>query len=278
MSTKNTTNTEETFNFFVPIEVVSKGTNKDGKPDDTDKRWIQGIASTDDLDLQDEKVVVSGIDTSYWLKHGFFNSDHGKGPENIVGEGVDAKITPAGLWVKGFLYKDHKKAEEWWSLLNSLQVSDASRKVGFSIEGKVTRRNGNKIVACWLQNIAITASPVNTKTWAEIAKSLSQEKFCSHPWIPLNKSCTCCPENDDSCACKVHEKEEKEEKALSAGSVSGRALSPQSLEGNSKVQTYKSTNFITHEEAITYIQNTKGYSKNTAKIIADSIFVRNGLI
>jgi hypothetical protein len=258
----------DTFNFFLPVEAVS--IEKSQKPDD--KRWIQGIASTDNLDLQGEKVVQSGIDLAYFTEHGYVNDDHKPGPENKVGEPTEARITKAGLWVKAFLYKGHQRAEYWWEFINALVQSDAKRKVGFSIQGKVVRREGNSILKCWLQDIAITASPVNTHTWAEIVKSLSGERWCVHPWRSVEKSCKGCPGKG---ACGQKPVDEAEEKALSAGGM-GRAMIPQSLEGGVKSQLHKST--ISYEESIKMLQIEKGYSRTTAKAIADSIFATEGLI
>lgn len=254
----------EDFNFFLPLSKA------DSKVDAKGRRVIQGIASTEDVDLQGETVKLAGLDTSYFMKHGFFNNDHRKEPTDRIGEPTEIKITKAGLWVKGFLYVDNPEADKWWILINSLVNSDANRKVGFSIEGKVTRRQGNSILKAWIQNIAITASPVNTSTWLEIVKSLSGEKFCDTPW---KDDCTCC--KDNSCACKTHAIE-PEEKALTASGM-GRSLIPQSLEGSNKIQTYKSLESLTKEEAVDMLILEKGYSKSTAKLIAESIFRQNGI-
>lgn len=167
---------EETFSCFVPAQMVLVKGGKQGA-DKTGKRWIQGIASTDGRDLQGEIVNQNGIDFSYFLKHGFFNDDHQKGPEHKVGQPTEAKLTKNGLWVKGFLFKEHARADHYWELMRALEASGSDRKVGFSIQGKVLRKNGKHIEKCWIQDIAITTQPVNTATWAEIAKSLSAQKW-----------------------------------------------------------------------------------------------------
>lgn len=264
---------KDTFNFFIPITSFQKSEGE-GKDKKDGKRWIQGVASTDDLDLQGETVVQSGIDTGYFLEHGYFNDDHKAGPENKVGEPTECRITKAGLWVKGFLYKGKERADYWWEHLNSLEQSEATRKAGFSIQGKVMRRAGSSITKCWLQDIAITASPVNTSTWAEIVKSLSKERWCVHPWKSLEKSCKGCAGaelcKDDLC------QEEVEKKALSAGGM-GRVMIPQSLEGHNKVTTYKGIEKFTFDEAVTFLQISKGYSRASALAVADAIFTSQGL-
>lgn len=162
---------EKTFKCWMPAQVIKGGKQSNGK------RWIQGIASTSSKDLQGEVVSQKGIDVSYFLKNGYFNNDHKPGAENKVGEPTDCKITKDGLWVKGFIYEGKKASDDIWEHITSLSKSGASRRMGFSIEGKVLQRNGNTIEKCWIQDIAITPAPVNSNTWAEVAKSLSAQKW-----------------------------------------------------------------------------------------------------
>jgi hypothetical protein len=242
--------TEKTFHFFLPATVMKAGTDKDGK------RWIQGIASTSHKDLQDESVEQSGLDFSYFLKHGHFNNDHQQGPENLVGEPTEAKVTKDGFWIKGFIYKGKECADYWWEHINSLSQSGSKRQVGFSIEGKVKKKSGTKIVSCWIKNVAITANPVNTNTWAEIAKSLSGSLLI---------------EGED------------DEKALSAGSAGGLSMQPESLEGSNKIQTYKSLSDVptdvslSFDEYVTVLQMEKGWSRATATAVVDAIFIEKGI-
>lgn len=261
------TPSKDTFNFWLPISAIQKAASTEAEAKDG-KRWIQGLASTEDRDLQDETVLQNGIDHSYFLKHGYINDDHKSGPENKVGEPTECRLTKAGLWIKGFLYKGHARADYWWEFLNALDQSGSTRKVGFSIQGKIVRREGKSILKCWLQDVAITAAPVNTSTWAEIVKSLRGERWCTHPWKSLEKSCKGCP-GESTCAA------EQEEKALSAGGQ-GRVLAPQSLEGGMKVQTFKSvTDRVTFNDAVQEIA-TKGYTLSTARAMATAIFAQHG--
>lgn len=195
---------KDRFSFFMPLDVAKAGA--DGAempgPKGGEKRLIQGIASTESEDLQGEVVLKKGIDTSYFLKHGYINDDH---KPVYVGEPMEANITPAGLWVKAMLYGNctHKseqancadcRADYWWALTNSLErakSAGSNRRVGFSIEGQIQRRDGNVIEKCWLKNIAITASPINTDTFAEVAKSLSAQPWCEIPGNESDPSCAC---------------------------------------------------------------------------------------
>ncbi len=236
----------DTFRVFIPATAIDieKAGDKDGK------RWIQGIASTDSKDIQGEIIDQNGIDFSYFLKHGWFNDDHKSGPENKVGQPTECRITRNGLWVKGFLFNNHSRANHYWELMNSLASSGSSRKVGFSIQGKVKRRNGNKIAECWIQDVALTPSPVNTTTWAEIAKSLS-----SMEW-DFNKS-----NNENS------EEEEDENKALTAGDS---PLVPESLDRNKKED--RTSKSFTYEEAVNHLVINKSLPKEAAIAVVDVVF------
>lgn len=152
------------FNFFIPAE-LEKGS--DGK------KWVSGIASTFDEDLQGERIKQDGLDLSYFLKRGFFNDDHAKETGAKVGIPTEAKVTKAGLWVKGFLLET-KRAQEIYELAQALAKAGGSRTLGYSVEGKVLERdskNPRVIVKAWIKDIAITASPINPNTFMELAKS-----------------------------------------------------------------------------------------------------------
>ena len=258
------------FHFFMPISATLEKSEKKSEG----RRVVQGIASTSDKDLQGETVLQKGIDYGYFLKHGYINDDHKPGPEHKVGEPTECRMTPGGLWIKGFLYKGKPRSDFWWEHLNALEQSGSDRQVGFSIQGKIVRRNGKIIEKCWLQDVAITASPVNTNTWAEIVKSLSAQEWCIHPWDDA------CP--GGCCDCYVgksmDDDDEDEQKALSVGGA-GAILVPESLEGRAKVQTFKSIESIeriSFVEAVEYLQLEKGYSRMAARAIADAIFTQYG--
>lgn len=239
---------DDTFSFWMPAKaILSKGSAGEKE----DKRWIQGIASTAARDLQGEIVDQNGIDFSYFMKHGYFNNDHKPGFKNKVGQPTECCVTSNGLWVKGFLFKNHEVADDIWELLNSLDRSESDRRLGFSIQGKVKRRNGKEITECWIQDIAVTPAPVNTTTWAEIAKSLS--------------SCSWDLKKDE-------EDEETEEKALTAG---GSVLVPESLEG--KVKKDYTSKSLSFSETVEYVRETTGVSTDAAEATARVIFGVFGL-
>ena len=160
---------DDDFNFWLPMELEKS--KKEGK--NRGRRIIQGIASTVDTDLQKEVVTQRGIDTSYFLRYGYYNNDHKPGFENKVGQPLECVVKQEGLWTRGFLWKDHKIANAIWELAIALESSQADRRLGFSIQGKVLRRAGRRILSCWIQDIAITTAPINTNTWLDVVKSLA---------------------------------------------------------------------------------------------------------
>jgi hypothetical protein len=239
----------DTFSCWVPAQaVVVKGGDKGG--DKSGKRWIQGVASTGVKDLQGEIVEQDGIDFNYFLKHGYFNNDHKPGFENKVGQPTECRLSKQGLWVKGFLFNDNKVADSIWELINSLDASGSTRRVGFSIQGKVQRRTSSNIQKCWIQDVAITPAPVNHTTWCEIAKSLSAQAW------DLTKPGDNNEDNDKT-----------KEKALTA---QGSPLVPESL--HSKEAEDRTSKSLTFDEAVESIIKSKGVPKDAAESIAKIAF------
>lgn len=250
---------EDVFSFWVPMHIskAATKTEKNGKK----RRWIQGIASTKDVDLQLETVEQYGIDFSYFLKYGYFNNDHKPGFENKVGQPTECRATKEGLWTKGYLFENHKIADDIWELAISLEASQSDRKLGFSIQGKVQRRAGRKIIKCWIQDVAITAAPINTNTWLDVIKSINNVP--QDMWVcddrgcyidpgmvsPIHQPCETCQKGFNKFVGGLSIREEEmdlkkdgdreDQKAFSAGGDAGQVLTPESLEGGApKDQDY----------------------------------------
>ena len=169
------------FDFEVPVTFFEKADAAPGQ-----ERRIGGIVSTEAKDQQDEIVLQRGLDFSYFKKNGWFNDNHSKKTADILGypeatryfakgeklpDGDMAK--QPGHWVEGYLLRT-EKADEIWSLGKALQ--DTNRRLGFSVEGKILKREGpgNRTIAkALVRNVAITNCPVNTDSRLEIlTKSL----------------------------------------------------------------------------------------------------------
>src|SRR4051812_39591731 len=94
-----------------------------------DGEWrVYGLASTSRKDLQGEVVDLKGLDLAPIQKgRGVFNFDHKKGPENTVGA-IDAfKLTDKGLYLGGYLFKEHDRAKAIRQIMTSLKKSDKGR-------------------------------------------------------------------------------------------------------------------------------------------------------
>src|ERR1700748_2388955 len=163
---------ETTFKFWVPAEIEKgKKDTKTGK----DKWKFKGIASTADVDTDGEVLQPEGFDLSYFLSDGFVNWNHQSknNPSAIIGEPTMAQIVPEGLYVETELYQDSAVASSVWDLGKILDSSSSNRKLGFSIEGKVMARDPNddkKITKAKITGLAITPSPKNKSTFADIVK------------------------------------------------------------------------------------------------------------
>lgn len=158
---------KDTFKIVVPAE-IHKG------KDDT--YFVRGIASTQNIDSQDEIVLQDGADfTPIAEGRGILNWDHQKGPENVVGLLDKYSKTKDGIYVEGRLFKNHQKAKSIQEIMSSLGKRDKGR-MGMSIEGQILKRNSSnpKIVEkCRINAVALTLNPVNCDTYVELMKSMT---------------------------------------------------------------------------------------------------------
>ena len=147
------------------------------KADDENPMRVGGIVTTDSLDRQDEKIIQSGLDFNPFLTKGWFNDNHGQKATDILGYPSSAhyvqkgdqlpngrRADANGWWAEGYLLNT-EEGRRIWGLTQALAKSP--RRLGFSIEGKVQKRdpkNPNVIQRAIVKNVAITHCPVNTDT------------------------------------------------------------------------------------------------------------------
>lgn len=163
-------------NIFVPIDINSsiRKSNEDGKGE---KWYVRGYASTPDMDLQGDIVQPSGIDIEYFKSSGWLNYEHQQDAKYAIGVPTDNCYIDfqKGLFVEAQLFNDNPYAQEMWELANSISKSGIDRKLGFSIEGGIRKRNDrdNRIVEdLVIRNVALTKNPANPKaTWETFMKS-----------------------------------------------------------------------------------------------------------
>lgn len=264
---ENVIKSDGTFSFFIPL--------KKGKDSGDEKRIIEGIASTEQRDLQNEEVLQRGIDINYFLKRGKLNWDHKSGPENIIGEPLDCKHTDKGLYVKGMLYKSHPRAQATWDLANAMEKSGSNHGLGFSIQGKVVRKgvgdDGQGVIeSCWLQEIAVTAHPINQNTYMDIVKALNSEHWVSDPAethpIPEPVEAEKSLETSDDSSTELPLEEEFLDKGLdNSHSYACRCVKCKH-------------DSISKSQAVDYIKTNYDVSDEVARILADSAFMMTELV
>jgi hypothetical protein len=170
---------EDSFKIWLPdVEFIKSSDN-----DQYNSRRISGIMSTERKDRQGEVLVAKGLDFSEFLSHGHFNDNHSQDTSAIVGypekaeyhsnlAKFDKKLNGVQGWsCEGYVLKGTKKADAIWELALALQ-GVPSRNLGFSVEGKVIRREDKTIEKANIRNVAITNCPVNTDcSWSVLEKS-----------------------------------------------------------------------------------------------------------
>ncbi|HAA43186.1 MAG TPA: hypothetical protein DCE02_04175, partial [Ruminiclostridium sp.] len=168
---------ENRFNFWFPIEKAQEIID----PDTGEVRMLLGgIASTADEDSDGEFLDPKGFDIEPLLKSGMVNWHHQAKdqPAAIIGEPIKAEIRPEGLYVETELYPSSKIAQEVWQLAQILEKDSKTRRLGYSVEGKVLKRKSEdknspdykKIQKAIITGVAITHQPKNPKTFASIIK------------------------------------------------------------------------------------------------------------
>jgi len=166
------------------METFGKSENPNGGDEESLVGRIGGIISSESMDQQNEILSQDGVDWSYFLSKGWFNYEHGSGPENVLGhpEAVSATTLDGkpATRVEGVLYLGKAKAKEIFETAQAMKKAGIDRKLGFSVEGQVVERDSQdkkKIRKSRVLNVAITAHPVHPDARLEIlARSLVFDK------------------------------------------------------------------------------------------------------
>ncbi len=151
------------------------------------RRRINGVATAEEEDQQEETLVQSGIDWDYFLTKGFFNDNHDKTIGGVIGYPETVQFyrrgatLPDGLiakanctWVDGYLLEKDPRATTVWE--KGLALQGTPRQLGFSIQGKALARSydGKVVTKSFVRHCAVTHVPVLASTRANlISKSLS---------------------------------------------------------------------------------------------------------
>lgn len=154
---------------------------------------IYGIASSENIDEEGDRILRSALDISYLQKKGYINWNHSAQPSDQLGyttrsEIIEPKQIPeyqkmlgidisphSSLYIEGALYRESRKADEVRNILKSVP-KDASidNSLGLSIEGAILRHESKKPKVL-IRGLAITPHPVHTDTVCRLVKSLTEE-------------------------------------------------------------------------------------------------------
>ena len=150
------------FTFTVPLDVFEKGGEK----------WIRGFVTTEHADREGETILQDGLDFSEFMKWGYFNDNHSKKTEDVLGYPIvlEKRTTPDGKlghYVEGKLISGYESAEKIHRLAKQLKEDGGTRQLGFSLQGKIDQRagaDGKVITKARVRHVAITSEPVNPFT------------------------------------------------------------------------------------------------------------------
>lgn len=187
----------DSYKVFVPIE--DDDLMKSISIDENGDYIVQGVMTSDAVDEEDDSITPEGMDCSYFLTKGWIKYEHGNKPEQFIGEPLEVKVgrfehptlmkAVNGIFVKGRLFAQRALTKSAIEAMEDLQKSNTKRRMGWSIEGNVKERNkAGKIVKSVLRNVVLTMNPVNTTTWAELAKSFAKDHELDIDMPEVNKA------------------------------------------------------------------------------------------
>lgn len=223
------------FNFWCPVEISKAIDQETGE----ELMLLGGIASTADEDSDGEFLDPKGFDIKPLIESGMVNWHHQAKtcPATIVGEPLKAEIKKEGLYIETKLYPSSQVARDIWELAKTLDKDSSTRRLGYSIEGKVLERKSEnrnspdykKITKAIITGVAITHQPKNPKTFANIIKGEIGDDFVE--------------EDETNETAKLSKEEEKyyEETGIKNKSLdtdSGRPLIKEDVDKKLKVTTF----------------------------------------
>lgn len=180
---------------------------KSVKQEDSDLWKFGGIASSEDVDVEGDRILRKSLDLSYIQRRGYVNWDHSRDPSNQIGFTSGANLIEPGslsryedilsaplsksssVYVEGFLYKHVKKAQEVMDIMRSIP-SATPGALGLSVEGGMAKNAEGSIVKAIVRGVAVTPVPAHPDTLCRLVKSLSSgvSKEVEHAVVDMAKS------------------------------------------------------------------------------------------
>lgn len=173
---------------------------------------IDGIAATDAIDSQGERLSIEGADISA-LENGLgrINDNHGKQFSHSIGRVITAKkifkaedceddrqrmywerVKRPYIYAKAELYDDadHPNAKAAAAIMRHLSKGNSPLAVKMSVEGAVlARKDGGTLDRTKVHSIALTFTPANKQTLA-MPISFEKSDVAEVNWESLLKSVT----------------------------------------------------------------------------------------
>jgi len=149
------------FNFFIPVSDLIKS-EKEGKSTYS----FKGKASDASKDSDGESLKPEVFDFSEFK---YVNWDHGKNPDDIIGEQTGVSIEDGSVYVNGLIYNSGK-GKSTIELMKKLKKSPNGNRLGISVEGEVLERDllTKMPTKAKVTSIALCPFPKNGNTWAEL--------------------------------------------------------------------------------------------------------------
>ena len=192
MDKDTTTQTFQHFKFTLPILKTRTAIVKDAEGKDVEKRYVEGVASSTDLDLHGDRMDPSAIKTmADSLKFHVIrlNAEHDTSWQSELGDISKLDVSEDSRLLIEAELNDMSKSKDLWYALTEL-----NKKLGLSIGGYVKEyemvkeefkdEESGEMDTKWvrhyknieLDHIAVTSSPANPKTWVgAIAKSIQED-------------------------------------------------------------------------------------------------------
>jgi hypothetical protein len=171
------------FNFIVPIsdETINKAVST-SKSDRYKNMILEGVASDNSKDVDGETLEPIGYEIDRFLDSGYINYEHlsKKSPKFLIGEPIKAEIKGNKFHIKAKLWENSDVAKATYDKIIEMKEAGSKRRPGWSIEGKALARdpmNPKRITKALITNVALTFSPVNGNTWADISKGIQKEDY-----------------------------------------------------------------------------------------------------
>lgn len=175
--------------FDVSIFALQKSDNGE-----EDSFKFAGIAADESRDVEGDAILRKSLDLSYANTRGYVNWNHGKEPGDQLGYLTKASLiegpkvieqlskafqtevsSSATIYVEGMLYPYVEKALDVQKIMKSMKNGNLPphmRGLGLSVEGGIARNTAGAPIKAYIRGVAITPSPVQTKTLVQLRKAL----------------------------------------------------------------------------------------------------------